>query len=290
MAAYGTGSDLQRGIQAATAALQGLAGGDIAGALAGASAPELANLIGHGSGLSDGAAVVAHAILGGAVAALQGNSAAAGAAGAAAGELAARAIAGMLYPGVTDLSTLTEAQKQTVSTLATISAGMAGGLAGDSTASAVAGAQGGKNAVENNSLSKDKIFDINPMLKIGIEGADGDPLKGGGGIGKGTPKVPSKLQPFTNPAQGPVIPQGWVSKPGRTPGSTIYYPPNTDPGSPGSTYIRVMPSGSTPVPGLENGYWISVKNGQPINPATGGTGTRGETHVPLPTDTMPPKR
>ncbi|MCP5629200.1 hemagglutination protein, partial [Klebsiella pneumoniae] len=38
MAAYGTGSDLQRGIQAATAALQGLAGGDIAGALAGASA------------------------------------------------------------------------------------------------------------------------------------------------------------------------------------------------------------------------------------------------------------
>ncbi|WP_228704793.1 VENN motif pre-toxin domain-containing protein, partial [Klebsiella sp. HMSC25G12] len=152
MAAYGTGSDLQRGIQAATAALQGLAGGDIAGALAGASAPELANLIGHGSGLSDGAAVVAHAILGGAVAALQGNSAAAGAAGAAAGELAARAIAGMLYPGVTDLSTLTEAQKQTVSTLATVSAGMAGGLAGDSTASAVAGAQGGKNAVENNLL------------------------------------------------------------------------------------------------------------------------------------------
>jgi filamentous hemagglutinin len=154
MAQYGTGSDLQRGIQAATAALQGLAGGDIAGVLAGASAPELANYIGHGSGLSDEAAVVAHAILGGAVAALQGNSAAAGAAGAATGELAARAIAGMLYPGVTDLSTLTEAQKQTVSTLATISAGMAGGLAGDSTASAAAGAQGGKNAVENNSLCK----------------------------------------------------------------------------------------------------------------------------------------
>ncbi|MGA4527426.1 hypothetical protein ACK6SQ_16515 [Enterobacter ludwigii] len=41
--------------------------------------------------------------------------------------------------------------------------------------------------VENNSLSKDKpgIFDINPMLKVGIEGADGDPLKGGGGIAKG---------------------------------------------------------------------------------------------------------
>ncbi|OUH54209.1 hypothetical protein AZ028_000569 [Klebsiella pneumoniae] len=167
MAAYGTGSDLQRGIQAATAALQGLAGGDIAGALAGASAPELANLIGHGSGLSDGAAVVAHAILGGAVAALQGNSAAAGAAGAAAGELAAKAIAGMLYPGVTDLSTLTEAQKQTVSTLATISAGMAGGLAGNSTASAVAGAQAGKNAAENNALS-----DIAEQLASGQSPAD----------------------------------------------------------------------------------------------------------------------
>nr|WP_260679974.1 VENN motif pre-toxin domain-containing protein [Enterobacter hormaechei] len=59
----------------------------------------------------------------------------------------------MLYPDVKDLSTLSEEQKQTVSTLATISAGIAGGLAGDSTASAAAGAQGGKNAVENNSLS-----------------------------------------------------------------------------------------------------------------------------------------
>jgi len=37
MAQYRTGSTLQRGIQAATAALQGLAGGDIAGALAGDS-------------------------------------------------------------------------------------------------------------------------------------------------------------------------------------------------------------------------------------------------------------
>ncbi|MDA8517107.1 VENN motif pre-toxin domain-containing protein [Citrobacter sp. Igbk 16] len=84
---------------------------------------------------------------------MQGNSAAAGAAGAATGELAARAIAGMLYPDVTDLSQLSEDQKQTISTLATISAGMAGGLSGDSTASAAAGAQAGKNAVENNFLS-----------------------------------------------------------------------------------------------------------------------------------------
>lgn len=210
-AKYGTGSYIQRGIQAATAALQGLAGGDIAGALAGASAPELANLIGHGSGLSDGAAVVAHAILGGAAAALQGNSAAAGAAGAAAGELAARAIAGMLYAGVTDLSTLTEAQKQTVSTLATISAGMAGGLAGDSTASAVAGAQGGKNAAENNALSKkDKIniFDINPMLKIGVEDADGELLKGGGGIAKNDKASLTAKDSLISSANKPINGQG----------------------------------------------------------------------------------
>ncbi|WP_253273912.1 hemagglutinin repeat-containing protein [Enterobacter cloacae] len=154
-AKYGTGSDLQRGIQAATAALQGLAGSDLTAALAGASTPELAYRIGHGMGIDDNTAAktIAHAILGGAVAALQGNSAAAGAAGAATGELAAKAIAGMLYPDVKDLSTLSEEQKQTVSALATISAGMAGGLAGDSTGSATAGAQGGKNAAENNSLA-----------------------------------------------------------------------------------------------------------------------------------------
>lgn len=154
-AKYGTGSDLQRGIQAATAALQGLAGSDLKSALAGASAPELAYRIGHGMGIDNNTAAktIAHAILGGAVAALQGNSAAAGAAGAATGELAATAIAGMLYPDVKDLSTLNEEQKQTVSALATISAGMAGGLAGDSTGSAVAGGLAGKNAAENNSLA-----------------------------------------------------------------------------------------------------------------------------------------
>ncbi|MEL2244412.1 VENN motif pre-toxin domain-containing protein, partial [Leclercia adecarboxylata] len=51
---------------------------------------------------------------------------------------------------------LSEEQKQTVSALATISAGMAGGLAGDSTAAAAAGAGAGKNAVENNALSLPK--------------------------------------------------------------------------------------------------------------------------------------
>ncbi|MXE01448.1 hypothetical protein FQZ98_26795, partial [Escherichia coli] len=97
---------------------------NIAGALAGASAPELANFIGHNAGINDNdaAKAIAHAILGGAVAAMQGNNVAAGAAGAATGELAARAITGMLYPGVKQ-SDLSEEQKQTISTLATVSAG-----------------------------------------------------------------------------------------------------------------------------------------------------------------------
>ncbi|MCU6285025.1 VENN motif pre-toxin domain-containing protein, partial [Enterobacter cloacae] len=153
-AKYGTGSDLQRGIQAATAALQGLAGGDLTAALAGASAPELANYIGHGMGIDDNTAAkaIAHAILGGTVAALQGNNAAAGAAGAVTGELAANVIMASLYPGRT-AGDLSETEKQTISTLATISAGMAGGIAGDSTASAAAGAQAGKSAAESNSLA-----------------------------------------------------------------------------------------------------------------------------------------
>ncbi|MCZ3384998.1 hemagglutinin repeat-containing protein, partial [Kosakonia sp. SOY2] len=142
----GTGGNIQRGIQAATAALQGLAGGNVAGALAGASAPELAHMLKF-TEADPAVNAIAHAILGGAVAALQGNNAAAGAAGAGVGEI----IAHQLYPD-TPREKLTEEQKQTISSLASISAGLAGGLAGNSSLSAVTGAQAGKNAVENNAV------------------------------------------------------------------------------------------------------------------------------------------
>ncbi|MCT6210815.1 contact-dependent inhibition toxin CdiA [Escherichia coli] len=156
---FGTGSDIQRGIQAATAALQGLVGDNIAGALAGASAPELANFIGHNAGINDNdaAKAIAHAILGGVTAALQGNNAAAGSVGAVSGELIAGAIAKVLYPDEKDLSKLTEDQKQTLSTLASISAGIAGGVAGGNTAGVATGAAAGKNVVENNYLSSKQI-------------------------------------------------------------------------------------------------------------------------------------
>ncbi len=61
-------------------------------------------------------------------------------------------IAQQLYPGV-DRKDLSEEQRQTISALDTLAAGLAGGLAGDSAGSAVTGAQAGKNAVENNLLS-----------------------------------------------------------------------------------------------------------------------------------------
>ncbi|WP_410678458.1 hemagglutinin repeat-containing protein [Citrobacter europaeus] len=155
-AKYGTGSDIQRGIQAAVGALQGLAGGDIGAALAGASAPELANIIGHKAGLGEddiAAKAIAHAILGGAAAAMQGNNAAAGAAGAVAGELAANAILKTMYPGK-HVSELDESDRQLVSNLATIASGLAGNLAGGDSKSTTTGAQSGKNAVENNFLSQ----------------------------------------------------------------------------------------------------------------------------------------
>ena len=160
MAKYGTGSDLQQGLQAATAAIQGLAGGDMKAAIAGGAAPYLAEVVKNMTTNADGsvnvaANAMAHAVVGAVVAQLQGNGALAGAAGAAGGELAARLIADQLYPGVRP-EELTESQKQTVSVLGSLAAGLAGGLAGDSTADAVAGAQAGRNAVENNTFSGDK--------------------------------------------------------------------------------------------------------------------------------------
>ncbi|USR59973.1 hemagglutinin repeat-containing protein [Lelliottia amnigena] len=151
---YGTGGAVQRGIQAATGALTVLAGGgDLAGALAAASAPELANIIGHHSGLSDNDALIAHALLGGVVASLQGKSAGAGAAGALTGELAARAIKAQLFPGK-DNRDLDEADKQLVSNLATLASGLAGNIVSGNASGTTAGAQAGKNAAENNLLGK----------------------------------------------------------------------------------------------------------------------------------------
>ncbi|CAI1978576.1 Filamentous hemagglutinin [Serratia fonticola] len=158
MQKYGTGSDLQKAAQAVTAALQGLAGGDISQALAGGLSPYAAEQIKKYTGTNATANALAHAVWGAIAAEMSGNSAAAGAVGAAGGELAARYLAEKLYGADTPdkIAKLSEEQKQSLSALSTLAAGLAGGVTGDSTANALAGAQAGKNAVENNSLSGDK--------------------------------------------------------------------------------------------------------------------------------------
>jgi filamentous hemagglutinin len=155
MQKYGTGSDLQKAAQAVTAALQGLAGGDISQALAGGLSPYAAEQIKQYTGTNATANALAHAVWGAIAAEVSGNSAAAGAVGAAGGELAARYLAEKLYGADTPekIAKLNEEQKQNLSALSTLAAGLAGGVTGDSTANALAGAQAGKNAVENNALN-----------------------------------------------------------------------------------------------------------------------------------------
>ena len=150
---WGTGSAIQQGIQAATAAIQGLAGGDMAAAISGASAPYIAEVIKQ-KAPDEASRVMAHAAVAGVIAAAQGNSAAAaaGAAGAATTALMGEAIKNALY-GDVPVSQLSEEQKQTLVALGSLAAGLAGGLTGDSTADAVAGAQAGQNEISNNMTS-----------------------------------------------------------------------------------------------------------------------------------------
>ncbi|WP_326489972.1 VENN motif pre-toxin domain-containing protein [Pectobacterium versatile] len=162
MQKYGTGSDFQRAAQAATAAIQALAGGDIQKAIASGASPYLAQLVKDATMPKDeskitasdiAANAMAHAVVGAVVAQLSGQDAAAGAIGASSGELIARAIMADQYPGKT-VNDLTEEEKQLVSALSTLASGLVSGLAGNSTASAASGAQSGRNAVENNFFGK----------------------------------------------------------------------------------------------------------------------------------------
>ncbi|EFH7330395.1 hemolysin [Escherichia coli] len=153
---FGTGGKYQQAIQAATAAVQGLAGGNLSAALAGGAAPYLAEVVKTMTTdpvtgeVNKAANVAAHAVVNAALAVAQGNNALAGAAGAATGEVVGMIATQMYGKPVSELS---ETEKQTVSTLATVAAGLAGGLVGDSGGAAVAGAQSGKTTVENNMLN-----------------------------------------------------------------------------------------------------------------------------------------
>jgi hypothetical protein len=245
---------------------------------------------------------------------------ASGAVDGAIGGATSAALAGYLVGQAGGAANLTDAQRAVIVAAAMLAGGAAAGVAGQNVIGAATAAE---NEALNNSTGvhpnehSDKpgqqdegTAQTKPILTAGNAAQDdvaGDvptvgvaPLvagaAGAGAADSGTsassgPKVPQNLQPFTNPEQAPVIPSGWVSQPGRVAGSTIYYPPGTDPSAQGSTYIRVMPPGSSPIPGLENGYWTSIVNGQPINPANGSpNATKGDTHVPLAPNSMPPAR
>ncbi|OXM19226.1 hypothetical protein CBI35_20550 [Pantoea sp. AV62] len=160
-AQWGTGGTYSMVASAVAGALGGLSANNLGAAAGGAMAPYIANAIKKATTTqnADGtentnlaANTMAHAVAGAVLAQIAGSSAGAGAAGAAGGELAARAIVAAMYPD-TGISKLTESQKQIVSTLSQIAAGLAGGIAADSSAGGAAGAGAGKNAVENNFLS-----------------------------------------------------------------------------------------------------------------------------------------
>ena len=156
------GNDFSKGVDSAVAIITSIITGDIAGGLAGASAPWLAEQIklhtGHldkdGEWVTDNLAgnLISHAILGAVVAELQGHSGLAGGAGAVAGELASKAIIGILY-GDKKISELSEDEKQTVSALSQLATGLAATSIGSNFGDASAAISSSKNAVENNRLS-----------------------------------------------------------------------------------------------------------------------------------------
>ncbi|MEN3755075.1 VENN motif pre-toxin domain-containing protein [Mangrovibacter sp. SLW1] len=120
--------------------------------MAGAAAPYIANEIGkYITPNSAIAGVMAHAVVNAALARAQGQNALVSATGAAAGEATGILLAQEIYGKRPEA--LTESERQTISALSTLTAGLAGGLAGNSTGSVVSGAQAGKTTVENNYLS-----------------------------------------------------------------------------------------------------------------------------------------
>ena len=96
-------------MQAVTGALTALAGNNLAGALASGASPYLATEIKKRVGEDNIASnAMAHAVLGAITAELNNQSALAGGVGAGGGELAARVIAGELFPGQGAVETVGE--------------------------------------------------------------------------------------------------------------------------------------------------------------------------------------
>ncbi|EOV8961494.1 hemagglutinin repeat-containing protein [Cronobacter turicensis] len=150
---YGTGGKYQQIAQSASAAIAGLVNGDYSGAVAGAAAPYIATFVKNHTDEDSAQRILAHALAGAVIAKAQGKDVLAGAAGASTGELTAK-LALDLYGKKPEQ--LGESERQLVSSLSSVAAGLAGAAVSDNTAGVQAAAQAGKNAVENNSLAGDK--------------------------------------------------------------------------------------------------------------------------------------
>ncbi|EOE6916129.1 hemagglutinin repeat-containing protein [Cronobacter turicensis] len=150
----GTGSDVQRAITAATAAVSGLAGGNLNAGLAGAAAPYIANEIGKNiTDQNTTAGIMAHAVVNAVLAKVQGQDALAGASGAVVGESMGILLAKQVYGK--SPAALTDTEKQTIAALSTLASGLAGALAGNSTEATATAAKAGQTTVENNFLGED---------------------------------------------------------------------------------------------------------------------------------------
>ncbi|SUB16218.1 Filamentous hemagglutinin [Pantoea agglomerans] len=160
MKQWGIGSTSQKVAQTVGSILTGLVTGNAGQAVAGGLNPWAAQLIKKettdASGNVDVATnAMAHAVWGAVSSQMSGGSAAAGAAGAFSGELATRYIAEKYWGADTPekIAALGQEDREQLSLLGTLAAGLAGGMVGNSSAAATSGAIAGKNAVENNSLA-----------------------------------------------------------------------------------------------------------------------------------------
>jgi hypothetical protein len=155
--------------------------GSLGGSLAAAASPAAAQAIGDYfkeqaaknklaglDGLTAGqqtAHVLAHAVLGAAVAAAGGNDALTAGLAAGGAEAAAPALSKWLY-GTDDPEKLTAQQKATVGTIAGLAGNAIGGVAGSTPADSVAAGMAARNAVDNNLLTLKNILYLNNMRQM----------------------------------------------------------------------------------------------------------------------------
>ncbi|WP_299998359.1 hemagglutinin repeat-containing protein [uncultured Cedecea sp.] len=158
---WGVGGDNTRIVDAGTALIQGLANGDINSAVANASAPYIANIIGQRLENKTGK-LAAHAIANVALALVKDENALSQATGAVTAE-ATGMLAQELYGKKP--AELTEVEKSTLSAFASLAAGIAGGLTGGNTQDALNAAQAGKTTIENNYLSSKEARQLDQEMQ-----------------------------------------------------------------------------------------------------------------------------